>query len=136
MAGAAGYFDKADVDGLLAAISARSSRSDGDTPAAGTDASDEPLTVYVRAWPELARVHIAAHGALRGAAAGRALAPVAKDVQPGCTVIVDLSDITAIDELGIAALAECHRLADARGAELELHDPSPVARRALRARPL
>jgi hypothetical protein len=49
-------------------------------------------------------------------------------------VILDLSELTAIDEHGVAALDRCRALAESREAVLEIQDPSPVARQALRRR--
>jgi CheY-like chemotaxis protein/ABC-type transporter Mla MlaB component len=136
-AGARSYVDKADVDGLLAAVRAVASARGAAPPGRSSTgrAADEPLTWSVRAWPALARVYVTLRGALRGDTAGSLVAAVAEHAWPGNAIILDLSEITAIDEHGVAALQECRRLAETRGADVELQDPSPIARRALRTPP-
>jgi DNA-binding response OmpR family regulator len=136
-AGATTYIDKTDLAGLLAAVHALALRSGGDAapdpPATGVPEAEEPLTLSVRAWPALARADIALRGALRGDATAPVLTAVRAHAQQGNTIVLDLSEIAAVDGQGAAALRECRRLAEACGGELEVHDPSPIVRRTLRS---
>jgi DNA-binding response OmpR family regulator len=136
-AGAHSYFDKADIDGVLAAVRALASprgagpRAESPPPAA----PEETLRWSVRAWPALARVHVTLHGALRSDTVAALLAALREHVRPGHEIILDLSEITAIDARAVAALEEWRGVAEAHDADVVLQDPSPVARRALESPP-
>jgi CheY-like chemotaxis protein/anti-anti-sigma regulatory factor len=138
--GALAYVNKGDIDGLLDALRdlgprplAYTSRPPG--PATRTPpASAEPTTLHVRHWPALARADIAIRGVLDGGAQAALAAAVGDHSRPGSVIVLDLSEVTAIDEEGVQAIDHSRQLAGTAQAQLEIQDPSPAARRALRRR--
>jgi CheY-like chemotaxis protein/anti-anti-sigma regulatory factor len=121
-AGAHAYVDKGDLGALRSAV-----RDVAACPAAGAVA---PLEVTVRAWPALARVRIAARGALSERSAGPVLE--ALEHAPGATrLTLDLRDITSLDTAGAEILERALHAVSARGVETTIEDPSACMRRAL-----
>ena len=136
-AGAARHVDKARPDELVAALRERAETptfppARQHPPEAPRESAAQTLETELRRWPALARTHVALRGALVEPADRRLLAAVAAQAPPGDTVILDLSDVTAIDPAGLAALEQCGRSVAGASGRMEIHDPSPVVRRALR----
>jgi DNA-binding NarL/FixJ family response regulator/anti-anti-sigma regulatory factor len=143
-AGAVRYVDKGDIDHLLAAVR---ELAEADTTAVAARAAPplaEPdvatlgpppqagFELHTRSWPALLTTHIAVKGALEGRGSDRLCEAIAECSRPRSRIVLDLSELTALDDAGVAAIHRCHELARAREAEIEIHDPSPTARRALR----
>lgn len=126
-AGAERCIDKRDVHRLMDAVRElaheRAMRGSG-----------ELLRLHVQSWPALARTHVVVCGALLTRAPAQLADTLAEHSRPGATITLDLSDITAMNADGVQALDDCGRVVQARSAALEIHDPSPIARRALRRR--
>lgn len=93
--------------------------------------SSRELDVHIRAWPALARSHLAVRGSLEGRAGPLLLEAVGREVTPGHLITLDLSDVTSIDGDGTEAVRACREIAEQHGAELIVEDPSPIVRHAL-----
>lgn len=62
---------------------------------------------------------------------GVVLAAVERALEPGIRIVLDLSDVAAIDVAGARAIRDCCELAERAGTELSVQDPSPVVQRVL-----
>jgi ABC-type transporter Mla MlaB component len=92
---------------------------------------DGELEIHERAWPALARAHLAVRGPIDARTRTWLIDAVRRSLEPGHRVALDLSEVTAIDAGGAQAVRDCGELAARHGAELTVQDPSPAARRAL-----
>ena len=90
------------------------------------------LEIYSRAWPALRRAHLTVRGPLCAETCAELLQVVDAALEPGHEVTLDLSEVTTADADGAQAVRDCEALAERRSALVEVQDPSPAARRALR----
>jgi anti-anti-sigma regulatory factor len=90
------------------------------------------LELALRTWPALARTHLTARGSLGFSTRHQLLSAVQSAAEAGHHMSLDLSEIEAIDTGGVQAVRDCESLAGKRGAILDIHDPSPIVRQALR----
>ncbi|HEX2410512.1 MAG TPA: STAS domain-containing protein [Solirubrobacteraceae bacterium] len=91
------------------------------------------LEIFSRAWPALQRAHLTVRGPLSSATRAELVRVVGLAIEPGHEITLDLSEITTADADGAQAVRDCEALAERRSAVVVVQDPSPAARRALRA---
>ena len=96
-------------------------------------ARGDPVEIFSRAWPALQRAHLTVRGSLSAATRDELVGAVGSALEPGHEITLDLSEVTTADADGAQAVRDCEALAKRQSALVVVQDPSPAARRALKA---